>query len=111
MSVYRADVPADQGHWHYNADREVKLDVPARTVYVEYVGDPGVNNIRIYAHSVADNPRPATPVTITHTWTENRSIRSRTVTMPKPGPYEIETGAEPVDQSVEIAVRSVERPR
>jgi hypothetical protein len=39
---YEADVPDDQAHWHYNADREVKLDVPARTVFIRYVGDPGV---------------------------------------------------------------------
>src|SRR5262249_42574886 len=55
-TVYRADVPADQDHWHYNVDREVKLDRPARVVYLRYVGDPGVNNLRIYAHCIEDRP-------------------------------------------------------
>ncbi len=37
---YRADVPAGQSHWHYNADVEVKLDAPAKTVFIRYAGVP-----------------------------------------------------------------------
>jgi hypothetical protein len=103
---YRADVPADQGHWHTNADREVRLDRPARTVYLRYVGNPGVNNLRIYAHCVDDRPHSGAPVTLTHVWTERGARKSRSVTQAPPGSYEVTTADEPVNVSVEIAVPS-----
>lgn len=104
---YKAKVPAGQAHWHYNADVEVKLDKPAGTVYIEYVGNPGVNNLRIYAHCVEDRPRPATPMVITHKWTEAGAAKSKTVTMDKDvGSYEIVAEADPIDVSVELSVPS-----
>jgi hypothetical protein len=107
--IYEAAVPNDQGHWHYNIDREVKLETPAKTLFLQYVGHPAVNTIRIYAHYVSDRPRSSAPVTITHVWTEGRSIRTRTVTMARPGTYEVVTSEEPVDEAVEISVASVAR--
>jgi len=101
---YKAEIPAGQAHWHYNADVEVKLAKPAKTVFIEYVGDPGVNNLRIYAHCLDDRPRPSTPVVITHKWTENGATRTKTVTLDKPSSYEITAADEPTDVSVEIAV-------
>lgn len=104
--IYQAAIPTDQDHWHYNADREVKLDAPAKTVYLRYIGEPGVNNLRIYAHCVDDRPRPSVPVNVTHVWTENGVRKTQTVTLSKPGTYEVTTDAEPVDESIEIAVPS-----
>jgi hypothetical protein len=107
--LYEADVPAEQDHWHYNVDREVKLDTPAPTVYLRYVGDPGVNNLRIYAHCVEDRPRAGSRVRITHGWTENGVRKSQAVVLEKPGPYEITTAADPVDEFIEIALPSTRR--
>ena len=104
--IYRARIPIDQDHWHYNADREVRLKKPARMVYLRYVGDPAVNNIRIYAHCVDDRPRSRKPVVITHVWTEAGARKSKSVRLKGPGGYEIVTAANPVDESIEIAVRS-----
>lgn len=104
--LYEAAVPIDQSHWHYNVDREVKLDKPAKVVYVRYEGDPGVNNLRIYAHCVDDRPKTRSPVTITHTWTENGKTKSATVRQDKPGRYEITCEAEPEDESIEFAIAS-----
>jgi len=109
--IYRAEVPADQSHWHYNADVEVRLDEPARTVYVEYVGDPAVNNIRIYAHCVPDRAPEPSRVVITHTWSEGDQPRSKQVELSGPGGYEITCAEEPTDESIEIAVPSVVTPR
>jgi hypothetical protein len=100
---YASDVPADQAHWHYNADREVKLDTPARNLFVRYTGDPGVNNYRIYAHCLDDRPSAASPVTITHAWTEDGRLKTKSVTLEKPGTYEIEAEGEPVDESIELS--------
>jgi hypothetical protein len=109
--IYRADVPADQSHWHYNVDREVKLDRWARALFVRYVGDPAVNNIRLYAHCLEDPPRPSGPVLVTHRWTENGELKSKQVSLAGPGDYEIVTAAEPVDESIEIALPNSQAPR
>jgi hypothetical protein len=106
---YRAQVPAGQNHWHYNADVEVKLDVPARTLFLRYVGDPGVNNLRIYAHCVEEAaPRPS-PVRITHAWREKGQLKTKSVLLERPGPYDVTTEDEPVDESVELAIPSSRR--
>jgi hypothetical protein len=106
---YRAQVPAGQNHWHYNADVEVKLDQPARTVFIRYVGDPGVNNLRIYAHCVEDAPRAHSPVRITHAWRERGELKKQVVSLEKPGPYEVMVDADPVDEFVELSIPSLRR--
>jgi hypothetical protein len=106
---YRADVPVGQNHWHYNADVEVKLDKPAGTVYIRYVGDPGVNNLRIFAHCVEEKPALTTPVTITHAWREKGELKRKTVSLEKPGPYEVTADDDPVDEYVELSVPSASR--
>jgi len=106
---YRAEVPAGQSHWHYNADVEVKLDAPARLLYLRYVGDPGVNNLRIYAHSVEETRSAAGPVLISHAWREKGELKTKTVRLEKAGPYEITTNDDPADESVEISVPSRRR--
>jgi hypothetical protein len=106
---YRAEVPAGQSHWHYNADVEVRLDAPARTVFLRYVGDPGVNNLRIYAHCVEDAPRAGGPVTIRHAWTEKGRPKTASVTLERPGPYEVVAEDDPVDDWIELAVPSSRR--
>ncbi|NQU25908.1 MAG: hypothetical protein HQ567_31855 [Candidatus Nealsonbacteria bacterium] len=104
--IYRADVPTDTEHWHYNAYREVQLAEPAERLFVRYHGDPALNNVRIYAHCLDDDRRSAGPVRITHAWRENDERKSKTVTLDEPGPYRIIADAEPVDESIEIAVPS-----
>jgi len=107
QEIYRADVPADQSHWNYNADHEVKLDRPARAVFVRYHADPGLNNIRLYAHCLDDPPRKtAIPFIITHHWTENRLPKSKQVTLERPDEYGIITTADPLSESIEFAVPS-----
>ncbi|HOD80041.1 MAG: hypothetical protein BWX88_03350 [Planctomycetes bacterium ADurb.Bin126] len=104
--IYRAAVPTDTEHWHCNAHREVKLDRPARRLFVRYVGDPALNNFHIYAHCLDDARRSARPVTVTHAWREGQVRRSKTVTLDRPGPYEIAVGSEPVNESIELTLPS-----
>ncbi|MEK7677655.1 MAG: hypothetical protein AAB676_17645 [Verrucomicrobiota bacterium] len=108
-AIYRADIPPDQSHWHYNVDREVKLDEPARTLFIRFTGEPAVNNIRIFAHCLEERPRASAPVILTHVWSENGVGRNTQVRLAGPGDYELEAGADPVDESVEMAVPSVAR--
>lgn len=102
--IYRSSVPPDQAHWHANADVEVKLDEPAKSIFVRYVGDPAVNNYRIYAHCLEDRPRPRGAVRIVHRWTERGEPKVREVALSGPGAYEIVCEEEPEDETVEIAV-------
>jgi hypothetical protein len=104
--LYQAEVPPDQGHWHINADKEVKLATPAKTVYLRYEGDPGVNNLRIYAHCLDDRPVRRSPVTITHAWREKGVLLTHRQTLDKPGSYEIITGADPEDEYIEMSIPS-----
>lgn len=105
QEIYRAEMPPDQSHWHYNVDREVKLERPAAAVFVRYAADPGLNNIRLYAHCLDNPPRAtASPVVITHHWTENGIPKTKRLTLNAPGEYQVVTAAEPANESVEIAV-------
>ena len=106
QEFYRADIPTDVEHWHYNAQREIRLDEPARQVYLRYTGDPAVNAIRIYAHCLEDEPRPAAPVHVTHTWRENGEPKSFQTELAEPGGYAITLDAEPENESIELAVPS-----
>lgn len=107
--IYRAKVPTDNDHWNCNADREVRLDAPARAVYVRYVGDPALNNIRIYAHCVEDGPRPPAAVRIHREWREAGAVKKKTVTLRGPGSYTINCEQDPEDELIELAVPSVMR--
>ena len=53
-------------------------------------------------------PSPAaTPVVITHKWTENGAAKTKTVTFEKDaGTYQITAGADPTDVSIEMSVPS-----
>jgi hypothetical protein len=106
---YRARVPTDTEHWHYNAAREIQLDRPAERVFIRYTGDPAVNNFRVYAHCLDDAPSPEGPVRITHRWHEPDGRKDRTVELSGSGSYEIMAGENPVDESIEIAVPSGRR--
>ena len=101
---YTSDIPAYQSHWHYNADVEVRLDAPARTVFLKYVGDPGVNFFRIYAHCLRDAKCASSPVKITHAWNEGGELRKKSVRLDGPGTYEVAAEGDPEDVYVEISV-------
>lgn len=103
---YRAEVPTDVEHWHYNAAKDVRLETPAETIYLKYIGDPAVNNVRIYAHCIEDKPRPQVPVKVTHTWQQNGESKSFTKTLKQPESYEIDVKGDPVNESIEFSVPS-----
>jgi hypothetical protein len=106
VEIYRAAVPPDQSHWHYNVDREVKLPQPARELFVRYTGEPALNNIRIDAHCLDERPRALAPLLITHAWSEDGVRRTKQVRLEQPGEYELEAGADPADEFIEMAVPS-----
>lgn len=104
--IYRAAVPEDQAHWHYNVDQEVRLAEPARRVLVRYIGDPAVNQLRLYAHCVDDVAPQGRPVRITQAWTENGRLKTNQVQLETAGEYAVTTVAEPINQWIELSVPS-----
>ena len=104
LAVYRAAIPPDQSHWHYNVDHEIKLPRPASEIFVRYVGEPGLNNIRIFAHCLEERPRATAAVVVTHAWSENGERKTRQVQVE--GEYEIQAEAEPEDEFIELSVPS-----
>jgi hypothetical protein len=104
--LYAGEIPADQSHWYYNVDREVRLEEPARELFVRYVGDPAVNRIRIYAHCLDDRPRKSSPLVVRQVWRENGAMKSKQVRLDGPGEFEIEAGPDPVDELIELSIPS-----
>lgn len=103
---YSAKVPTYQSHWHYNVDKEVKLDEPAEVVYIKYVGNPGVNNLRIYAHCLEKKALPSAPMEITHAWKEGGVLKTKKVKLDGPGTYDVEVGKKTVDEYIIMSVPS-----
>lgn len=106
QTIYKAAVPAYTQHWHYHAAPEIRLKEKAKTVFVRYVGDPGLNNFNIHAHCLDDGRPSDHPVAVTHRWRVNDKPHEKTVKLVKPGPYDIDVAGEPVNESVTIAVPS-----
>src|SRR2546427_5538706 len=79
---------------------------PRTGVYllVRYIGEPALNNIRIYAHCLEERPRAFAPVLIMHAWSENGVRKTKQVQINGAGEYEIEAATEPVDEFIELAV-------
>ncbi|HEY4258554.1 MAG TPA: hypothetical protein VGM98_00280, partial [Schlesneria sp.] len=106
--VNTIDRPTAQSHWHYNVDREIKLDQPADAVYVRYDGRPALNSYRLFAHCIDDAPLPGTPLQVTHRWTEAGQSREYSQTLEDgTTSYQIQAGAQPINASIELAVPSV----
>ena len=79
---------------------------PARELFVRYAGEPALNNIRICAHCQDEHPRPVAPLVVTHAWSENGARKSKQMQLGSAGEYGIETGTDPVNESIEMAVPS-----
>ncbi len=105
-TFYTADLPSYHRYWHYNDDVEVLLEEPAPTVFIRYVGDPAVNNVRVYAHCVRDGGCRSSPVVITHAWTEDGVRKTHTARLDGPGSYDVVVEGEPTDDFIELSVPS-----
>jgi hypothetical protein len=102
-------VAAWNDHWHYAMDVETVLEKPVAAVYVRYVGNPGCNAIRIYAHCRDSRRSNVGEVRVTHTYdiADERFVKS--VDVPASGgSYSIECPAEPTNVSVSLAVPHAE---
>jgi hypothetical protein len=102
--AYRADVPDWTQHWHYAYDQEVPLARPAEKVRVRYVGNPGVNGVRVNLHCVKPDQKPDSGIVVTHTYKLDGQVVQKKMVLDKPQPYTIECPTEPQDVSIVLQV-------
>ena len=102
--AHRSDVPDWQEHWHYAYDQEVVLDEPAETLRVRYVGQPGVNGVRVNLHSLRPGEKPDNRVVVTHGFKLDGKLQEQRFTFEKPSDYVIECPGTPEDVYIKLAV-------
>lgn len=104
--IYRAEVPDWNDHWHYAHDEEVVLDAPADRVRVRYVGQPGVNAVRVNLHSLKPGSAAADTMAVTHAYEMGGKLHERRFEFDGPGKYEIECPDTPRDRFIRFEVPS-----
>jgi len=103
--IYKSSVPAWTNHWRCNWDTDVVLDKHAEQVYVKYSGDPGLNTIRACLHMLPKQPSK-TGLRITHGFSTNGRLQTKTIDLDKPDDYTIECDGEPENVFIEMTVPS-----
>ncbi len=104
--VHRAAIPTWHSHWHYAYDTDVVLERPAATIRVRYVGNPGVNGVRVNLHSVAPAETGDNSVVVTHCYRMNGREGDRKFTFDGPSRYTIDCPSEPEDLYIKLEVPS-----
>jgi hypothetical protein len=99
-------VPDWHEHWHYAFDKEVPLLRPAKKVRVKYIGNPGVNGIRVNLHSGRAEEKADTAVLVTHAFRMGGKLQEKKIALDGPKGYTIECAAEPQDVSIRLEVPS-----
>jgi hypothetical protein len=103
--IYKSSVPKWTNHWRCNWDTDVILDKPTEQVYVKYTGNPGLNVIRACLH-LLPKQTPKTALRITHGFSINGQLQTKTIDLDKPDDYTIECKSEPENVFIEMTVPS-----
>lgn len=110
VMAYRSNVPDWHQHWHYAFDKEVPLLRPVEQVRVKYIGNPGVNGIRVNLHSLRPDEKPDTAVVVTHTYTMKGKQEQKRLAFDTPTAYTVDCASEPENVSIKIEVPSDSTP-
>jgi len=103
--IYKANVPTWVNHWRYQWDQDVRLEKPAKIVFVRYTGKPAVNVLRATLHLKPER-KPRQAIRITHAWKVGDRLEQKTVEMQRPGGYTVEVRGEPTNVFVRMEVPS-----
>jgi len=104
--AYRADVPTWHSHWHYAYDQEIMLEKPVEQVRVRYVGQPGVNAVRVNLHSLQPGERPAQGIVVTHGFKMEGQWHEKRFALDGPGEYTLDCPQEPENVFIRMEVPS-----
>ena len=102
--VCRAQVPTWVEHWHCGMEEDAILEEPVETVYVKYVGDPGLNQVWIYAHCLEEEKQAG--LQVTHGYEMEGEMREDSFTFTEDTGYEIDCATEPENRFIRFAVDS-----
>jgi hypothetical protein len=107
--VWQAEVPEWVDHWYFRGNQEVKLDRPAKVVYVRIEPTYGLLNMAFHLHvSKLGTPSNVTQsVTVTHKFRVNAADKTVTRELSKPGPYTVTCDGEPENISITLLAPSV----
>lgn len=107
--VWKAEVPEWIDHWYFRGNQEVKLDRPARVVYVRIEPTYGLLNMAFHLHVSKANSRGKDwqPVTVTHKFKVNGKVKTVSRDLAQPGPYTMTCDGEPENISVTLAAPSM----
>lgn len=106
--IYKANVPTWVNHWRYQWDEDVRLNEPAKTVFVRYTGNPGVSVIRATVHLVPKKP-PQKAIQVTHAYKVGGKLVETVVELKQPGDYTVNVDGEPKNIYIRMAVPSRRR--
>jgi hypothetical protein len=104
--VHRSNIPPWHDHWHYSWDREIRLDELSDYVRVRYVGNPGVNGIRVNLHSIKPGEVPGKELAVTHGYEIDGELIEETVLLEGSRDYIIDCRAEPRNVYIKMEVPS-----
>ncbi|MBW7997882.1 MAG: hypothetical protein FVQ81_15195 [Candidatus Glassbacteria bacterium] len=93
-SVAKSKVPQWVAHWHYGMDEDVVLASAAEKIWLKYVGNPGVNQIWVYAHCLP-NKGAAQNAELTHGYRIGGELLEKKFTFDGPGEYTVNCPEEP----------------
>lgn len=103
--VCHDSVPEWVEDWHYGMDGDVVLEAAVETVYLRYIGDPGLNQLWVYAHCLES--QPPLPVRVIHGYEIEGEAREDAFVFTGDAEYTIDCAAEPENRSIAMAVDSV----
>lgn len=104
--AYRATVPEWHSHWHYAYDKEIMLEKTVDKIRVKYVGQPGVNGVRVNIHSIKSDEKPDQRVIVTHGFIMDGALQERRFYFDSPTEYVIDCPTEPEDVFIKLEVPS-----
>ncbi|MEK7400528.1 MAG: hypothetical protein AAB116_26590, partial [Candidatus Poribacteria bacterium] len=102
--AYRASVPEWHSHWHYTYDKEIMLEKPVDKIRVKYVGQPGVNGVRVNIHSVKDDDKTNQRIVVTHGFIMDGVAQEKRFSFDSPTEYIVDCPTEPEDVFIKLEV-------
>ena len=102
QEICHATVPEWVDFWHTGMDGEAILDAPMATVYLKYIGDPGLNQIWIYAHCLES--AATSPIHVTHGFEIEGKLQEEEQLLSKAMTYEVDCASEPTNRYLRFAV-------
>jgi len=109
--VFASPVFVERHRWHFEAQGEVALERPAKTVFVKLAGRVGAINAKVRAHYIDDRAAALrSPLLVSYVWQEGGATKrhtERVASFDAPHAYALTCGAKPELRSLIMQADSV----